>query len=157
DPIRDREPSDSPAYQCGVRPRRRAHDQFQPAAVGRGCRPPGRCVRAMGSASTLRRSLMRIILLVSTAGLIVTSCGFCICERLIYRQTSQQQLETLGAAIASNSTAALAFDNSDDAATVLSAFKAEPHIVAAALYDAHGKLFATYARKQGAGVVPAAP
>jgi signal transduction histidine kinase/ActR/RegA family two-component response regulator/uncharacterized membrane protein affecting hemolysin expression len=114
-------------------------------------------VTSMGRTTTLRRSLMRIILLVSTAVLIVTSFGFGICELLIYRQTSQQQLETLGAAIASNSTAALAFDNADDATTVLSAFKAEPHIVAAALYDAHGKLFATYARDRRAGTVPASP
>ncbi len=60
-------------------------------------------------------------------------------------------------AIASNSTAALAFDNADDAAAVLAAFKADPHIVAAALYDAHGKLFATYPRGLPAARFPARP
>jgi hypothetical protein len=38
----------------------------------------------------------------------------------------------------------LAFDNAEDAASVLSAFKSDPHIVAAALYDIRGKIFATY-------------
>jgi signal transduction histidine kinase/DNA-binding response OmpR family regulator len=60
-----------------------------------------------------------------------------------------QQLQILSQAIASNSTAALAFDNREDAVTVLSAFRADPHIVAAALYDAEGRLFANY----GPGVV----
>jgi len=46
--------------------------------------------------------------------------------------------------IATNSTAALAFENPDDAAAVLAAFKADPHIVAAALYDGEGRIFATY-------------
>ena len=49
--------------------------------------------------------------------------------------SSVQQLQTLSRAIASNSTAALAFENADDATSVLAAFKADPHIVAAALYD----------------------
>jgi signal transduction histidine kinase/ActR/RegA family two-component response regulator len=89
---------------------------------------------------------MRMIFLSSGAVLAVTTIAFCAYEFMTFRQTSVQQLQTLSQAIASNSTAALAFDNADDASTVLAAFKADPHIVAAALYDAHGKLFATYPR-----------
>jgi signal transduction histidine kinase/ActR/RegA family two-component response regulator len=85
-------------------------------------------------------------ILSSGAVLAVTTIAFCAYEFMTFRQTSVQQLQTLSQAIASNSTAALAFDNADDASTVLAAFKADPHIVAAALYDAHGKLFATYPR-----------
>jgi signal transduction histidine kinase/ActR/RegA family two-component response regulator len=89
---------------------------------------------------------MRMIFLSSGAVLAVTTIAFCAYEFMTFRQSSVQQLQTLSQAIASNSTAALAFDNADDAATVLAAFKADPHIVAAALYDARGKLFAKYPR-----------
>jgi signal transduction histidine kinase len=46
--------------------------------------------------------------------------------------------------IATQSTGAVAFDNPHDAAEVLSALKAERHIIAAGLYDQSGKLFARY-------------
>src|SRR6202035_886121 len=99
----------------------------------------------MAIASTpIRRTLMRMIFLSSGAVLAVTTIAFCAYEFMTFRQTSVQQLQTLSQAIASNSTAALAFDNADDASAVLAAFKADPHIVAAALYDVHGKLFAKY-------------
>ena len=40
--------------------------------------------------------------------------------------------------------AALAFDNPEDAGNVLSAFRSDPHIEVAGLYRADGSLFATY-------------
>src|SRR5882762_1987590 len=98
------------------------------------------------STTPIRRTLMRMIFLTSGVVLAVTTIGFCSYEFLTFRQSSTQQLQILSQAIASNSTAALAFDNADDAAVVLGAFRADPHIVAAALYDARGKIFAAYPR-----------
>ncbi|HEV7632088.1 MAG TPA: CHASE sensor domain-containing protein, partial [Steroidobacteraceae bacterium] len=95
-------------------------------------------------ATPIRRQLIRMVLVTSSAVLLVTSSSFFAYELLTFRQTSLQQLNTLGEAIATNSTAALAFDNSDDAESVLAAFGADPHIVGAALYDQSGKLFAVY-------------
>src|ERR1700679_2706073 len=95
---------------------------------------------------SIRSRLTRMLLLSSCAVLAITSTAFCAYEFLTFRESSVRQLEILSEAIASNSTAALAFDNAEDAAGVLGAFSADPHIVAAALYDAHGKLFATYPR-----------
>jgi signal transduction histidine kinase len=109
------------------------------------------------TAIPIRRTLMRMVLLSSGAVLAVTTFGFCTYEFLTFRQTSIQQLEILSQAIASNSTAALAFDNAEDASGVLSAFKADPHIVAAALYDAHGKLFASFPRGSAAAAFPVRP
>jgi len=109
------------------------------------------------SSTPIRSTLMRMIFLSSGAVLAVTTIAFCTYEFLTFRQSSVQQLQTLSRAIASNSTAALAFDNSDDAAGVLEAFKAEPHIVAAALYDAHGKVFATYPKGLPAARFPPRP
>jgi signal transduction histidine kinase len=109
------------------------------------------------SSTPIRRTLMRMIFISSGAVLAVTTTAFCAYEFLTFRQSSVQQLEILSRAIASNSTAALAFDNADDAAVVLEAFKADPHIVAAALYDAQGKPFATYPRGLAAQRFPARP
>src|SRR5882672_10288514 len=112
----------------------------------------------MGSSSTpIRRILMRMIFISSGAVLAVTTTAFCAYEFLTFRQSSVQQLQILSQAIASNSTAALAFDNADDASTVLAAFKADPHIVAAALYDAQDKAFATYPQGLAAARFPVRP
>ncbi|HEY2464079.1 MAG TPA: ATP-binding protein [Steroidobacteraceae bacterium] len=96
------------------------------------------------SSTPIRRTLMNMIFLASGVVLLVTSAAFCAYEFLTFRSSSIQQLQILSRAIASNSTAALAFENKDDAAGVLTAFKSDPHIVAAALYDLQGKVFATY-------------
>src|SRR5262249_17507505 len=50
------------------------------------------------------------------------------------------------------STAALAFNNPDDAREVLAAFRAQPHVVAARLYRTDGSLLAFYGAP-----VPSAP
>jgi signal transduction histidine kinase/ActR/RegA family two-component response regulator len=109
------------------------------------------------SSTPIRRTLMRMIFISSGAVLAVTTTAFCAYEFLTFRQTSVQQLQILSQAIASNSTAALAFENADDASVVLSAFRADPHIVAAALYDAQGKAFATYPQGLAAARFPARP
>ena len=96
------------------------------------------------SSTPIRQMLMRMIVLSSAAVLAVTTTAFCGYEFVTFRQASVQQLQILSQAIASNSTAALAFDNREDAVAVLTAFRADPHIVAAALYDTQGRLFASY-------------
>src|SRR5438874_7612251 len=92
----------------------------------------------------IRRKLTVIILLTTVAALLLTRSVFFSYEFLTFRRATLQQLSTVGEVIAANSTAALAFDNQDDAKEILSALKAESHITAAALYDKTGKLFATY-------------
>jgi PAS domain S-box-containing protein len=51
----------------------------------------------------------------------------------------------------------LAFDNDGDATEVLSALKARPQIVAAALYDRHGTLFARYPANRPASLFKSSP
>ena len=100
---------------------------------------------------------MRMIFLSTAAVLGVTTAAFCSYEFLTFRQSSTQQLQILSQAIATNSTAALAFQNADDAAVVLAAFKADPHIVGAALYDAKGKIFASYPQETATKYFPPRP
>jgi signal transduction histidine kinase/ActR/RegA family two-component response regulator len=107
------------------------------------------------SSTPIRRTLMRMIFLSSGVVLLVTSCAFFAYEFLTFRQSSIQKLQILSRAIASNSTAALAFDNAEDAASALAAFKSDPHIVAAALYDTRGNIFAVYPQGLTAERLPA--
>nr|MBA3543419.1 hypothetical protein [Chthoniobacterales bacterium] len=77
----------------------------------------------------IQQKLMTILLLTSGAVLVLTCASFFAYEFLTFRQTALRQLATQGEIIAANSTAALAFKNEDDAKEILSALKAERHIV----------------------------
>jgi signal transduction histidine kinase/ActR/RegA family two-component response regulator/uncharacterized membrane protein affecting hemolysin expression len=105
----------------------------------------------------IRRKLMRMVLL--TCGLVIlfTCAMFVTYEVVTFKQGVARQLDILSKAIAQNSTAALAFDNVDDARGVLSAFRADPHIVAAALFDESGTLFASYPQEVTPQDLPAKP
>jgi len=94
----------------------------------------------------IQRKLMVMMLLISGTVLLLTCLAFIAFEYQAFRQNLTRNVETLGQIIAANSTAALAFDNQDDATEILSSLKVETHIVAAAIYNADGTLFATYPR-----------
>jgi signal transduction histidine kinase len=107
---------------------------------------------------SITRKLMTVILV--TAGAVLTlTCGtFLVYELVTFRQSMAQSLSTLARAIAANSTAALAFQNADDAAQVLSALAADQHVVAAALYDREGALFTSYVNPAAEALpIPKAP
>lgn len=92
----------------------------------------------------IQKKLMRVIRWISGAVLFLTCASYFAYEFVTFRHTTVRQLSTLGEIIASNSTAALAFESSDDAYEILSAVKADPHIVVAGIYDKNGKLFSHY-------------
>jgi PAS domain S-box-containing protein len=96
--------------------------------------------------TSIRRTLIVMILVTSATVLLLTSVALITYDFLAFRQTLVRNVATLGEVIATNSTAALAFDNRDDAQEILKALKAERHIVAAGLYGPDGALFATYPR-----------
>ena len=62
---------------------------------------------------------MTMILLTSGAVLLLTSASFVAHEFLTFRYSTVRNLSTLGQVIATNSTAALAFDNAKDAAEIV--------------------------------------
>lgn len=92
----------------------------------------------------IKIKLMRIIVLNSGIVVLLACSIFFVYEFFSFRQNTVQKLETIGKIISSNSTAALAFENAKDASEILSALKAEPHIVIAALYTADGNFFSRY-------------
>jgi len=107
--------------------------------------------------SPIRRQLIGMVLLTTGAVVLLTTAALFAYDFVSFRQSSRQQLDTLGRAIAANATAALAFDNSDDAESVLAAFEADRHIAGAALYDPNGKLFAVYPKGTSPSAFPMRP
>ena len=105
----------------------------------------------------IRKKLLRIVLLINGIVLFVTCVTFFVYELYIFRKTSTEKLSTIGKIISSNSTAALAFVNPDDAKEILAALKTEPHIVAACLFDKDGNLFVKYTSRDSTNVFPTAP
>src|SRR5258708_14786030 len=111
----------------------------------------------MPKGNSIQRKLMRVIMVTSGAVLMLTCASYFAYEFFTFRQAMVRQLTILGETIAANSTAALAFDNSDDAEEILSALKADKHIIAASLYDKNGALFATYPQNLSDSVFPKFP
>src|SRR2546428_3024860 len=105
----------------------------------------------------IRQKLMAILLLTSGVVVVLTCAAFLAYEFVTFRQTTLKNLSTLGGIIAANSTASLAFRNEGDAREILSALRAEPHVVAAGLYDKDGKLFARYPGDLAAEAFPTSP
>jgi PAS domain S-box-containing protein len=87
---------------------------------------------------------MRLVLITSGVVLFLTCAAFFAYELFTFRETTREQLSTLGKIVAANSTASVAFLDTDDAIETLHALQAEKHIEAACLYDTTGRLFAKY-------------
>ena len=105
----------------------------------------------------IRRKLTIVILLTSTAVLLLTCTAFVAYEVITFRQGLAENLTTLAQITADNSTAALVFENQSDAADVLSALRIERNVVAAAFYNKDGELFTTYPTNQPASAFPSKP
>ena len=94
--------------------------------------------------TSIEKRVRAVILSASIIVLLVTAAAFVTYEALVFRAQLVRNLATLAAVIADNSAATLAFDNQAVAEDILAALRAEPDIVAAALYDREGKVFAKY-------------
>jgi signal transduction histidine kinase len=105
----------------------------------------------------IQRKLMTVILVVCGTVLLLTCIAFFAYEYITYRKTAAQQIEIIGKIISSNSTAALAFDNEEDADEIMSSLKAEPGIVAACLYDERWKIFSVYPLNTSPATFPKVP
>src|SRR5213594_240340 len=105
----------------------------------------------------IKQKLTAMLVLISGLVLLLTSAAFAGYQYWSLRQATRDALAVRGRIIAANSTASLAFANDADARELLSALRADPHIVAAVLYDKSGHLFAAYPAYVAGDVVPAAP
>ena len=92
----------------------------------------------------IRRKLMMVNLLTSGAVLLATCVAFTAYEVYTLRHRLIEGYTTRAQIVAANATASVAFQNESDAADVLVAFKTDPRVIAACIYDNTGKVFATY-------------
>lgn len=92
----------------------------------------------------IQRKIMTVILLTCAIVLILMCSAYMVFEYISFRTTTKSHIATIAAVVASNSSAALAFDSQKDGIDILNALNEEKHIVAASLYRKDGKLFAKY-------------
>ena len=95
----------------------------------------------------VRQKLMAILL--ATSGVAVTiACGaMIIYEAHQSRESMREDLASLADIAGANSTAAMTFGDVKASTEILAALSARPSLVAAALYDKEGRLFAAYRRR----------
>jgi signal transduction histidine kinase/ActR/RegA family two-component response regulator len=104
----------------------------------------------------LQRKLRIAMLITSTLALLLACAVFLAVEWVGYRRNLAQSITTLSRVTAENSTAAVAFADKNSAKQILESLRTEQQMVAVALYDADGRLFASYLR-EGESVPTEAP
>jgi signal transduction histidine kinase/DNA-binding response OmpR family regulator len=95
---------------------------------------------------SIRKKLGLLIVFATLLALLLAFASLGIYERSSFRKDIVLQLSTLADTLGANTAAAITFDDAKTASEQLSALRADPSIEAACLYDASGKLFASYRR-----------
>lgn len=93
---------------------------------------------------SITRKLALVILLTCMATLIVASVALGVYDRQVAFQTLQQHASQLASLLATNSSAALLFEDQDAASEMLMGLRSQPDVHAAAIYDADNRPFARY-------------
>jgi len=106
---------------------------------------------------SIQKRVRAVIFSASAIVLLVTAVAFVTFEAVNFRAQLVRSLSTLATVVADNSAAPLAFDNPEVAEEILAALRGEPDIVAAAVYDREGNLFAKYPRTLGYDRLPQRP
>ncbi|HVL74809.1 MAG TPA: ATP-binding protein [Noviherbaspirillum sp.] len=106
-------------------------------------------------ATSVRRRLIAVILLTTAITLALTAGSVLLVETYIYERARVTELTGQAELLGLVSAAALRFDDRDAAAENLAMLHVRPRIMAAAIYDENGRLYAAYVnpRHQG-GVIP---
>ncbi len=105
----------------------------------------------------IKWKLMAVMLLTSGVVVLLTLAAFLTYEFFTHRKTAVSELSSIGSIVATNSTAALAFDSPQEAEEILSALRAESQIVLAALYDREGNVFSVYPEGASHDELPPVP
>lgn len=92
----------------------------------------------------IRQKLRRAILTSCTIALCLMSGAYIFFQYYTSKQNEQSKVATLALVISSNSSGALAFQNTNEATEILNALRADKEIVAACIYDHAGHIFAVY-------------
>jgi PAS domain S-box-containing protein len=105
----------------------------------------------------IERKLLVVILVTTFSVLALTAVVLLTYEIHSYRQTTTRAITTMAELVGANSTAAVIYDDRKLAQEILSGLRADPDIVAAAIFDQNGKRYVTYPSHVPADRLPAAP
>jgi signal transduction histidine kinase len=97
---------------------------------------------------SIRHKVALVAVATALAALIVAGAALVTYDLRAYREASINDLDTQADILGRASAAALAFDDAKAARENLALLKAKPVIASAAIYNARGKLFASYARAE---------
>ena len=96
--------------------------------------------------TSIRKKLMRMLLLTSVSGLALAVLGFSVNDWISLRSAMFDRLHAQASIIGNNTIAALIFDDPGSARDTLGSLEYETDIVGAALFSRDGNLFAYYER-----------
>ena len=96
--------------------------------------------------ASLKSKLTRLTMLTSGVALLVSVTLFGIYDVRSFRKSMERDLQTLADVLGANARSSLEFDSEDVAAKTIGTLEQKPGVLAAAVYDKNGKLFAGYLR-----------
>jgi signal transduction histidine kinase len=106
---------------------------------------------------SIRRKLVLVMLATTLTALLVAIAAMIYYDLRVYQRALLQDVETLADVMGQANVAALAFDDPIAARQNLALLAAKPNIIAGALYQSKGALFATYNRRGTAEAFPKLP
>ena len=95
---------------------------------------------------SIKQKLQGIIMLTVATALAVACGGLLADEAVTVRGAMKSRLQLLAEMIAVNSTAALSFHDAGSSRELLQGLRAQPAVIAAALYSGEREVIASYAR-----------
>ncbi len=98
-----------------------------------------------------------ITMLTTCIALLIASGSFVVYEMRSFQKTTERELSTIAQLISETSIPALTFDDAKTAGESLAVLKGESRIVAGAIYNRQGQVFATYTRQGAGAVIPPRP
>lgn len=96
--------------------------------------------------NSIKKKLTRMNVLVSGAALLISCAAFVACDIVTFRESMVHNLSIQAQIAGFNSVSALLFNDPKTAESTLSALKAAPNILSAAIYTPEGKTFAMFSR-----------
>ncbi len=103
---------------------------------------------------SIRRKVLAVIMLTSSIALLLACGAFAAYDWLSTRESLVHRLATMADVVGANCTAALVFDNTEDAQQTLAALRAEPRLVAGDVYNRAGRAFAHYGSRSPSDRLP---
>jgi signal transduction histidine kinase len=95
---------------------------------------------------SVRAKVIAIVMATTLVALLFVGGALAFFEADSHRKALRKEVTTIAAILGENSTAALTFENSEDAERVLAALDAQTDILSGCLYGGEGLLFAAYRR-----------